>query len=566
MSVSDSSVTNLIGALDSADNDPPIADVTDVSATETYYIESDRTLLSLVALSIGLCDANGLKILDPDTPPWKNMNANIIKPKVDDLKAECIRRWHAFIRHDPDASKECRAKEPSNKYWDKKKLLKYLCDHPISGSCDVTFLRAEISKRREAAVDAAKELISEKRQLDIADAAAKKYKSWTGKHPYLRLMHAIVDDDNIKRAYIHRNDVPSGRMAVENRNTAEAKAANVWQMVADKWNDVTFEPVTESVPDLFHTTFDVSEIISHDMVVSNLPPNADKAKERFESMMTVLKRIIPKWEKSGQGDGGHHGDDDDNNPIKHRDAYEDVFDNDNDDDECEENGDDGEKILHNKPKWGEFKGRSRYALSSRQDFFQSTNSYVLYLWHIIDKHKLIGSSMSMLADGVGSLDGARGIPSAIRKGNDDYDKDDDELQSIGSKSIASKSTNNTGDEDKLSTSIRDHGAYVLRMAMLKAQEGEKNRAHAVAKEKRQRTDAMDEQILALRAEKRQLTIQLCSIEPGTNTSLINAISASIAEVEEDIKQREINKKGMQQIDVEVPTPIKNNCTPEDKSK
>jgi hypothetical protein len=37
------------------------------------------------------------------------------------------------------------------------------------------------------------------------------------------------------------------------------------------------------------------------------------------------------------------------------------------------------------------------------------------MWHIIDKHDLIGTSMSMLSDAVGSLDGARGIPSAIRK-------------------------------------------------------------------------------------------------------------------------------------------------------
>ena len=116
------------------------------------------------------------------------------------------------------------------------------------------------------------------------------------------LIHAIVDNEKIKRAYIHRNNVPSDRMSIENRNTAEAKAANVWQRVADKWNDITFAPVTESAPDLFHDYFAVSETIPHHKVAAFLPPTADKAKERFESMMTVLKRIIPKWEKSGQGD------------------------------------------------------------------------------------------------------------------------------------------------------------------------------------------------------------------------------------------------------------------------
>ena len=94
--------------------------------------------------------------------------------------------------------------------------MKYLCDHPISAASDISFLQAVISKRKGAANDAEKEAASEKRLLEVANAAAKKYKLWTGKYPYLRLIHAFVDNDAIKHAYIHCNDVPSGRMAVEN--------------------------------------------------------------------------------------------------------------------------------------------------------------------------------------------------------------------------------------------------------------------------------------------------------------------------------------------------------------
>lgn len=558
--MSDSASVNLLPALHSTDASPPIANgIDDASATEKYFLESDRTILSLVLLSIGLCEADGSTLLDPKTLPWKNMNSTLIKPKADDLKAECTRRWHAFIRRDR------MAKEPSNKYWDKKKLLKYLCEHPICAADEVAFLKAEISKRKKAAEEATKEAASEKSALEAADAAANKFKSWTGKLPYLRLIHAIVDDEEIKRAYIHRNDIPSGRMSIENRNTAEAKAANVWQRVADKWNDITFAPVTESAPDLFHDYFAVSETITHHKVAAFLPPTADKAKERFESMMTVLKRIIPKWEKSGQGDGGHHGDDDDNNPIKHRDDNNDVFDdddaNENDDDDIEssEDSSDDSEVgeLKEKPKWGEMKGRSRFALSKRQDFFQNSNSYVLYLWHIIAKHDLIGTSMSMLADGVGSLDGARGIPSAIRKSNTNEDETDD-LRSIGSKSAASKSTNDN-DEDMLSSSIRDHGANVLRLAKLKADESRKNREHAEAKEKRKRADTIDQQILSLRAEKRQLVIRLSCLEPGSNAAAEDAIASSITEVDEDIRRKE-----MQLVEFDIPTPVKNNRTPEDK--
>ena len=82
---------------------------------------------------------------------------------------------------------------------------------------DVSFLQAEILKRKDAAKEAEKEAAIEKRLLaEVADKGAKKYKLWTGKYPYLQLIHAIVDNDDIKHAYIHCNNIPSGRMAVEN--------------------------------------------------------------------------------------------------------------------------------------------------------------------------------------------------------------------------------------------------------------------------------------------------------------------------------------------------------------
>ncbi len=81
------------------------------------------------------------------------------------------------------------------------------------------------------------------------NGGTKKNKSWSGRLPYLCLIHALIDHDNIKAASIHRSDIPSGRMAVENRNTEEARAASVWQMLADKWNDESFAPATASKPD-----------------------------------------------------------------------------------------------------------------------------------------------------------------------------------------------------------------------------------------------------------------------------------------------------------------------------
>ena len=94
----------------------------------------------------------------------------------------------------------------------------------------------------------------------------------------------------------------------------------------------------------------------------------------------------------------------------------------------------------------------------------------------------------MLADSVGSLDGARGIPSAIRKSNKNDDNDDfDEYESrsICSKSQSSKYNSDT-DEDMLCKSIRDHGKSVLQFAKIKVEESER-----IANMQRQRRSERD---------------------------------------------------------------------------
>ncbi len=57
-----------------------------------------------------------------------------------------------------------------------------------------------------------------------------------GMYPYLQLIHAIIDDIDIKAAYIWLHHVSGGQMAAENRRMAESVQSNVWHMVAQKWN------------------------------------------------------------------------------------------------------------------------------------------------------------------------------------------------------------------------------------------------------------------------------------------------------------------------------------------
>ena len=127
--------------------------------------------------------------------------------------------------------------------------------------------------------------------------------SWIGKYAYLRLIHAIIDDNDIKAAYLSRLNLPSGRMAIEQRNTPAALASNVWQMVANKWNDPLFLPVTSVKPNT-HSDFARPIPLSFDTVSMLQPATMEKVEEKWNSMNLALKRGIQRWERSGQGDGG----------------------------------------------------------------------------------------------------------------------------------------------------------------------------------------------------------------------------------------------------------------------
>ncbi len=116
---------------------------------------------------------------------------------------------------------------------------------------------------------------------------------WFSKSPHLRLIHAVIDDEKIKAAYIWCLHVPGGRMAVENRRTEEAVQSNVWFMVAEKWNDESFLPTT-SVKDL-HSEFPQPIPIPFEAVIEFMCATPEKAEEKWKAMNLVLKRGIQNW-------------------------------------------------------------------------------------------------------------------------------------------------------------------------------------------------------------------------------------------------------------------------------
>jgi hypothetical protein len=211
---------------------------------------------------------------------------------------------------------------------------------------------------------------------------------------------------------------------LDNRNS-DKRPKTVWELLSHKWNDHDFEAVTEPFPDL-HNDYKDSIVIPHSKVSSLAAATPEKCKEKMSTMMVSLKRIIDKWERSGQGEGGI---------------------------DVEMDGDEATEF-----EFGSLKNRSRGALESRASFINDSPPYLLYLWEILDRYQLLTDSFSALSKKMSSKNGGKGVKSVLR-GDDtnsttNYrDRDDDSIISSASRATTNRDlVSIVGD---LSTSIFD---------------------------------------------------------------------------------------------------------------
>ena len=61
--------------------------------------------------------------------------------------------------------------------------------------------------------------------------------AWYGPLPMLRLIMALVDSDEMRRAYMCRNDISNARIVMDNQKSTEKRATTVWELLATKSGD-----------------------------------------------------------------------------------------------------------------------------------------------------------------------------------------------------------------------------------------------------------------------------------------------------------------------------------------
>jgi hypothetical protein len=251
-------------------------------------------------------------------------------------------------------------------------------------------------------------------------------------------------------------------------------------------------------------------------------------------MMSELNKRIEKWERSGQGEGGEQAYDDD---------------------------DDGDGEVENRVPssegYGSLKDRSQGALDKVHAFFEYNQSYLIYLWYVMDCYGLLGSSLQRLNEDSAATNGASGVPSVF-----EIDDEDD----AGSSTVSSTQGSAVG----LSASISGLSQVNLAAAKMEAEQRERNRLskwqtatlEAEQQEKNrvhERAENLRKGIDLLKVEKRKLGLERVDTDPSKAAKL-SFLEEEISDIQVDIKKKEIELESL------VLTPLRHNRTPESAKK
>lgn len=258
----------------------PTKDDSNDNPTQEYYVAKNQKLKILVTLVRGMTKPNGDPLIDLALPPWKGIRSASIKASNQDYANEVLRRYNLFAQ---SAVKV----QPRPKAWRADKLFDWLDNNPITAPLDVDFLQREVDFHFTSHTD---------RQKEEQQLAHLTPKHWRDDVPYLRLIHALVDIDQNKNAFLRRHEISSNRLVVDNRRSEGKSATTAWELIADIWNSVEFQPMTEEAPEV-HSDFTLSKEISFYDISEYDDVTPEKVESKFSSMIVVMNRGIAESAK-----------------------------------------------------------------------------------------------------------------------------------------------------------------------------------------------------------------------------------------------------------------------------
>ena len=237
---------------------------TETALARSVFEQHSNDIAVLVIMAIGLTenDSTSKPLLDVHNDdlfdPKKNSSLphnKLRNPFKHALLDEIVRR--KVIKRD---------NTKTNKQKNKNMLLEWLKDNPRTNTDDLQFLHAE--------ADNLKQKLKNGLESNTSTMTGSGNKQWVGETPRVRLIECVLDEDI--RTLLVKDRAALSREELDGRNCASVARPDIWQLVADKWNDPTFCPVANVYPGL-HPDYKNRMDISHHAVKYMGKLNAQKA-------------------------------------------------------------------------------------------------------------------------------------------------------------------------------------------------------------------------------------------------------------------------------------------------
>jgi len=342
--------------------------------------QSDNSKSLLLIVSFGLASLQGPDrcLGDADVEPYKSFKPrNKICSSNKEMAAEVARR--ATVMNIKEKGKP---PKPSN--WAAKKLVDWLRQCPRLDRDDIAFLRqaefALCTALSSAAAETAEQKENTKRQV------------WTGNEPCLRLCLCATDDKT--RDASLTKDILLNRPELDARNN-ENRPKTFEEVVTELFNDETFTPHTEALPNLSST---FAEPIELPFSLMPGPIAPEQVKSKLADSRVKLMNIVNRWERSGNGFGQQRDEEGEHeNPIDYQNPAEDDDDCDVEDDRTNKRGVDVEQDVGD--NFGHLIDENFMDGDNRQSFVwcsESEKDHHLHWWHVLDSQGVLSKVINKL--------------------------------------------------------------------------------------------------------------------------------------------------------------------------
>jgi hypothetical protein len=278
-----------------AENQQPEVFVDVVSLKTVLDLAGNDKGKALMAMAIGttVSDSDATLIFDADSEPFASSKTKSQwRPSQSVLRKEINRRAQ-YLMHAGERTPKCDG-------WNTKKQYQWLSEHPHTDKDEINWIRNKVSHYKNLMVQSALE-----KQASMVAAEGPPQPKFNKNEAWMRLTMALMSH---RQAFLERDCCLSRGEIEANRGTDPPKT--VYQLAAETFNDPDYEPTTPNYvlysSELYSRKLDYSPYVGTVLT-------ADKVKQLFWQITSQLKVIYTNYQKSGNGDGQHAGEDDEGN-------------------------------------------------------------------------------------------------------------------------------------------------------------------------------------------------------------------------------------------------------------